>query len=276
MGCLWIALFYRDRGLCGRLCAFSVLHPQDDTARTTLTCCWYGTRPPARSWVGPRNTLWWQQPLRGRRRQEPAVTTHPTHPPPPAGGATTGVGRQAVQQAQAPHARRMAVAWSTHAPSTVQPRPPVPRHTWDITFTDASRLCQPPRASRRIVHAVWRSPASTSTVAPRVTLIDPGRGRRRHRQPRGAGSAPRGHPGIAPDAAHHRNRLLVCALSNTQGRAPPAGPHAPPRGDTGRIDCCARGGTGYGTTSSSRSGRTVAAPGRDGRPGRKGGSKEHR
>jgi hypothetical protein len=215
------------------------------THHTDLLLVW---NEAARAQLGgaPRSTRWWQ-PARAYTGsvKEPAVTTHPTHPPPAGGATATRGGNQAVQAGRA--RRPMHAAWNRmeHAlmplPPCSPPRPPVPRHMDNITFTDASRLRVTPRhQTRHRTCSLAQQPGSTSTVAPTVTLI-PGTRQAETPSTTGAGSAPT-TSGIAPDAAHHRNRLLVCALSNTQGRAPPALVRMHRHAEIlGRIRGCTRG-----------------------------------
>jgi hypothetical protein len=215
--------------------------------RTTLTCCWYGTRPPARSWVEPEKHALVAACAGVYRQRQGAGSHDPSNPPPPAGGATATreAGKRFKQAARGAPCTPHGTAWSTRScPShRAAPRPPVPRHMGQHHLHGRITPACQPVTRRAIVHAVRRSNlAAPARWLPRVTLIDPGT--RQAETPSTTRSWQRSTrpSGIAPDAAHHRNRLLVCALSNTQGRAPPsAGPHAPPRGDTGANQSCARG-----------------------------------
>jgi hypothetical protein len=96
----------------------------DDTTRTTLTC-WYGTKPPARSWVEPSPPL--VAALRGAYTGSVMAGHDPSNPPPPAGGATghrrgrqpSGSSRARARRPMPPH------GWSTeHASHRAAPRPP--------------------------------------------------------------------------------------------------------------------------------------------------------
>jgi hypothetical protein len=202
-----------------------------------------------RSWLESRSTPRCRQFCAGVYRQRQGAGSHdPSNPPTtsrrchghPAWEATSGSAGPG-----APHARRMephgarAHALPPCSPTPSRAQAHMGQHHLHGRITPA---CQPPRRARRaIVHAVWRSNlAAPARWLPTGDADRPGTRRRRHRQPRELAAL---HEAIRhrPDAAHHRKPLLVCALSNTQGRAPPsAGPHAPPRGDTGRIRAAAQ------------------------------------
>jgi hypothetical protein len=170
--------------------------------------------------------------------------SRPIQPTPPAGGATGHPAWEATSGSaprEAPHARRMAP--HEHALMPLPPCSPTPsaaqahmgQHHLHGRITPA---CQPPRASpRAIVHAVRRSNLAAPARWPHGDADRPGT-----RQAETPFELAALHEAIraSPHAAHHRNRLLVCALSNTQGRAPPSAA-CTPRGDTGaNQSCCTR------------------------------------
>jgi hypothetical protein len=121
--------------------------------------------------------------------------------------------------------------------------------------------CQPP--GRHHAPSYMQSGAATwqhQHGGPTVTLIDPARGRRRHRQPR-AGSAPRGHPGIAPRSTPSQPTACLRSVKYARPCTTQHRMHATRRywGESELLHT--RVAQGMEPLESSRSGRTVAALG---------------
>jgi hypothetical protein len=189
-------------------------------------------------------------------------------------GEASGSSRPARGAPCTPHGRMEHALMPSHRAA---PRPPrAQAHMDNITFTDASRLCVSPPGRHQTRHrtcSLAQQPGSTSTVAPHGDADRPGmrqtpsttRSWQRSTRP----------SGIAPDAAHHRKptaclRSVKYACTTQRWSACTA-----TRRYWANQSCCTREWH-RGMEPRAHRAHSGCAGNGDGRPGRKGGSKEHR